>query len=229
MLQSLIILQNQEARTVRRIGSLVFDCPLRQGCEEGVEVRSLLSTDQLEERDGCTVVTVIGPDGTRYVDATVVRHHDEADIQQVLEGQSITDPMCSRRAPPTTETPIFGDQCPLPELRTASKQCSWTKSCRANPTVWRTQIPCVRFLTGSPLIHLTGAPPQPHRVPPEDQVPSGCSVLSMEPLREWFCRAADMTSPLDIEAAISQFERDPPHIRDINDNIRVNQLRTRKR
>ena len=34
------ILHNQEAKTVRHIGSLVFDSPLQNGYDEGVEVRS---------------------------------------------------------------------------------------------------------------------------------------------------------------------------------------------
>ena len=38
--------------------------------------------------------------------------------------------------------------------------------------------------------------------------------MSMEPLRQWLCRGV-----LEFEAAISQLERDPPSIRDINDNI----------
>ena len=32
------------------------------------------------------------------------------------------------------------------------------------------------------------------RTPPEDQNPRGCSLHSMEPLRDWFCKGADMTS-----------------------------------
>ena len=59
------------------------------------------------------------PDGPRYVklwvDATPDNRHEEADIQQMFEGQRTTDPTYSRRAPPTTETPMFGDQCPSPE------------------------------------------------------------------------------------------------------------------
>ena len=31
------------------------------------------------------------------------------------------------------------------------------------------------------------------RTPPEDQIPRGCSLHSMEPLRDWFCKGADMT------------------------------------
>ena len=58
------------------------------------------------------------------------------------------------------------------------------------------------------------------RVPPEDQVPGGCSLHSMEPLRECFCKGADTTSPAEYEAALCQLEDDPPDIRQYNLNIR---------
>ena len=60
------------------------------------------------------------------------------------------------------------------------------------------------------------------RIPPEDHVTKGCSLFSMEPLGEWFCKGADMTSPAEHEAALTlcQLEQDPPHIRLYNDNIR---------
>ena len=54
-------------------------------------------------------------------------------------------------------------------------------------------------------------------------MPTGCSLLSMEPLRERFCRGADVTSPAEFaefEAAISQMETYPPSIKDVNANIR---------
>ena len=41
----------------------------------------------------------------------------------------------------------------------------------------------------------------------------------MEPLREWFCKGADMTSPAEYEAALRQLEEDPD-IRQYNVNIR---------
>ena len=41
----------------------------------------------------------------------------------------------------------------------------------------------------------------------------------MEPLQEWFCKGADMTSPVEYEAALRQLEEDPPDIRQINANI----------
>ena len=58
------------------------------------------------------------------------------------------------------------------------------------------------------------------RTPPEDQIPKGCSLHSMEPLREWFCKGADMTSAAEYEAALVQLEEEPPDIRQYNVNIR---------
>ena len=51
-------------------------------------------------------------------------------------------------------------------------------------------------------------------------MPTGCSVTSIEPLRQWFWRGAYMTSPLEVEAAVTRLEREPPEIREINDDIR---------
>ena len=42
----------------------------------------------------------------------------------------------------------------------------------------------------------------------------------MEPLREWFCKGADMTSAAEYEAALCRLEEDPPHVRLYNANIR---------
>ena len=42
----------------------------------------------------------------------------------------------------------------------------------------------------------------------------------MEPLRDWFCKGADLTSPAEYEAALCQIEEYPPDIRQYNDNIR---------
>ena len=42
----------------------------------------------------------------------------------------------------------------------------------------------------------------------------------MEPLRDWFCKGADMTSAAEYEAALVQLEEDPPDIRQHNVNIR---------
>ena len=51
-------------------------------------------------------------------------------------------------------------------------------------------------------------------------MPRGWVLLFMESLREWFCKGADVTSPLEYEAALCQLEQKPPEIRLLNDNIR---------
>ena len=63
------VLRNQEAKRVRDIGSLIFETPIQHNYEAGVEVRSLLSTEQLEEVDGRLAVTDEDPHapGTRFV------------------------------------------------------------------------------------------------------------------------------------------------------------------
>ena len=62
------VLRNQEAKKVRDIGSLIFETPIQHNYEAGVEVRSLLSTEQLEEIDGRLAVTDVDPQsGTRFV------------------------------------------------------------------------------------------------------------------------------------------------------------------
>ena len=59
--------------------------------------------------------------------------------------------------------------------------------------------------------------PHTPQIPPEDNVPKGCSLQSMEPLREWFRKGADMTSPAEYEVALCQLEEDPPDIRQYNE------------
>ena len=61
------ILQTQETKRVREIGSLIFDAPLQHGYEAGVEARSLLSTEVMEEVDRRLAVTDMDPNGQRYV------------------------------------------------------------------------------------------------------------------------------------------------------------------
>ena len=63
------ILRSQEAKGARDIGSLIFDTPIQHDYEAGVEVRSLLPTERLEEMDGRLAVTDEDPHtpGVRYV------------------------------------------------------------------------------------------------------------------------------------------------------------------
>ena len=62
------ILRNQEAKRVRDIRSLIFETPIQHDYEAGVEVRSLLPTERLEEIDGRLAVTDEDPrtHGVRY-------------------------------------------------------------------------------------------------------------------------------------------------------------------
>ena len=62
------VIRNQEAKKVRDIGSLIFETPIQHDYEEGVEVRSLLSTEQLEEIDGRLAIVDTSPtSGMRVV------------------------------------------------------------------------------------------------------------------------------------------------------------------
>ena len=62
------VIRNQEAKKVRDIGSLIFETPIQHDYEEGVEVRSLLSSEQLEEIDGRLAIVDTSPaSGTRVV------------------------------------------------------------------------------------------------------------------------------------------------------------------
>ena len=61
------LLRNQEARRVRDIGSLIFETPIQHDYKAGVEVRSLLPTERLEELDGRLAITDEDSNGNRYL------------------------------------------------------------------------------------------------------------------------------------------------------------------
>ena len=61
------VIRNQEAKKVRDLGSLIFDTPIQHDYEEGVEVRSLLSTEQLEEVGGRLAIVDTSPTSGRRV------------------------------------------------------------------------------------------------------------------------------------------------------------------
>ena len=61
-------IRNQEAKKVRDIGSLIFETPIQHDYQAGVEVRSLLPTEQLEEIDDRLAVVDIDPaTGAKFV------------------------------------------------------------------------------------------------------------------------------------------------------------------
>ena len=88
------VLRSQEAKRVRDIGSLIFETPIQHNYEAGVEVRSLLSTEQLEEIDGRLAVTDEDPHtpGTRFVRIWV----DEIPIGQKIAGVMVTKSILNR-------------------------------------------------------------------------------------------------------------------------------------
>ena len=107
------VIRNQEAKKVRDICSLIFDTPIQHDYEEGVEVRSLLSTEQLEEVGGRLAVVDTSPTSGRrvvrfWVDESSV-HEDgtsEARTPRRTEQASVGTPTrrhaeggCSRESP----------------------------------------------------------------------------------------------------------------------------------
>ena len=88
------VIRNQEAKKVRDIGSLIFETPIQHDYEAGVEVRSLLPTEQLEEIDGRLAALDIDPvSGARFVrfwvDEVPLSASEEGPSQRrVREGQS---------------------------------------------------------------------------------------------------------------------------------------------
>ena len=185
------VIRNQEAKKVRDIGSLIFETPIQHDYEEGVEVRSLLSSEQLEEIDGrLAIVDTSSVSGERVVRFWVDESPGQDDS---VHGTPIRDHVrggCSR------ESPDFGGGVGYHDLEPPRRE-RLPDSNRESPPRTRQA-----------------------NTPPEDQNPRGCSLHSMEPLRDWFCRGADMTSASEFEASLRQLEDDPPDIRECNANIR---------
>ena len=229
------VLRNQEAKKVRDIGSLIFETPTQHDYEAGVEVRSVLSAEQLVEIDVRLAVTDEDPRSPEsrfarfWVDEVPINPDDSrshGDAEHPSPSNHVRD---AARAPMTPEqrdrgcltqvtsdrdrsrgSPDFGEgtgytenesqqKGPIPEGESSSYR--------------REHIPENARLS-------TVRPSNQSRIPPEDQVPKGCSLHSMEPLREWFCKGVDITSAAEYEAALCQLEDDPPGIRQYNANIR---------
>ena len=192
------VIRNQEAKRVRDIGSLIFETPIQHNYEEGVEVRSLLSSEQLEEIDGRMAIVDTSPtSGTRvvrfWVDEPSVYEDSISGTRTPMPTEQrgvstptrrLTEGGCSR------ESPDFGGGVDYHDLDPPRRE-RLPESTRESP-------PRTRH----------------NNTPPEDQNPRGCSLHSMEPLRDWFCRGADMTSASEFEAALCLLEEDPPDIRD---------------
>ena len=93
------ILRNQEAKRVRDIGSLIFETPIQHDYETGVEVRSLLPTEQLEEMDGRLAVTDEDPHnpGVRYVKFWVDEAPRSPEGSRSQADEELTSPIASAR------------------------------------------------------------------------------------------------------------------------------------
>ena len=185
------VIRDQEAKKVRDIASLIFEAPIQHDCEAGVEVRSLLPTEQLEEVDGRLAVLNTDPvSGTRLVKFWV----DEVPLSASEEGLSQRrerdNPICEANGRDTERrSPDFGGGVDYQEHGSTNRERIPLGG--SSPDA-RERVP-----------HVEG--PTPPRMsypktPPEDQIPKGCSLHSMEPLREWFCKEADVTSAAEYEA-----------------------------
>ena len=143
--------------------------------------------------------TNLGADGNRYVkfwvDSSAESLHEEHDLQQMFEGQSTTDPVDRRHTSPVAETPVFGDQPPPPE-----ESYQYRPSQAGQIPVFgglRQHVPGTHM--ASPITDLNGSC---ITFKSPCNMPIGCSLMSMEPLREWLRKGADVTSPVEFEAAL---------------------------
>ena len=189
---------------MRDIGSLIFETPIQHDYEEGVEVRSLLSTEQLEEIDGRLAIVDTSPtSGMRvvrfWVDEPSVHEDSVGEARSPLRTEQIgisTPPRRHTEGECSRESPEFGGGVDYHDLDSPRRE-RLPEGTRESPPKTRQ-----------------------NNTPPEDQNPRGCSLHSMEPLRDWICRGADMTSASEFEASLRLLEDNPPDIRDYNANIR---------
>ena len=176
-----------------------------------VRSRSLLPTEQLEETDGRLAILDIDPvTGTRFVRFWVDEVSFSAAGESPSQRRERDVPVCETIGRDTERgSPDFGGGVDYHE----------------HESLRRERIPLGGNLNNErervPNVERSPPPRANHpRTPPEDQIPRGCSLHSLEPLRDWFCKGADMTSAAKYEAPLVQLEEDPPDIRQYNLNIR---------
>ena len=202
------IRKSQEAKQVRDIGSLIFETPIQHDYEAGVEVRSLLSTELVEEIDGKLAVTDVDPSGNRFVKFWI----DDVPSSLVEPTAPLGgEPVVTRSSHSQFTVPLFlaernGEQAPMiPERRgrRSPGHSGHSKGIGLGSPGFGAGVSVYFDETGD----ATGLSPRMEspqhrsqqirpqlipRIPPEDDVPKGCSLLSMEPLREWFCKGAEL-------------------------------------
>ena len=203
-------------------------------------MRSLLPTERVEELDGRLAVTDVDSSGNRFV-----KHWLDAPFSSPAEepvasvgGEPVMTRGLQHSQPTVPPLPFLGERnverTPLSTERRERPDPDYTGfsrgACSGSPGFGAdgsTSQHGARDPAGhtprteSPQHAIYQTRPQPTpRIAPEDNVPKGCSLLSMETLREWFCKGADMTSPAEYEAALRQMEEYHPDIRQYTDNIR---------
>ena len=173
---------------MRDIGSLIFETPIQHDCEAGVEVRSLLPTEQLEEADGRLAVTDEDPQnpGVRTVKFWVdevpsspgsSRSHVEEDFTTLLAG-----PRDASRAPITPER---RDRVMQGQENRGSQDFGGGVGYQENDDPPRGHIPESDRNATQHRGHNRSSPVRStyySRTPPEDQIPRGCSLHSRHQL-----------------------------------------------
>ena len=166
------VIRYQEAKKVRDIGSLIFETPIQHDYEAGVEVRSLLPTEQLEETDGRLAVLDIDPvTGTRFVRLWVDEVPFSTSEESPSQRRERDVPVCETSGRDTERrSPDLGGGVDYQEHQSTRRE---RIRLGGNSNDDRERVPNVEGST----------PPRMSypRTPPEDQIPRGCSVHSMEP------------------------------------------------
>ena len=168
-------------------------------------MRSLLSTEQLEEVDGRLAVLDVDPStGARFAKFWVDETPLNANVGNPAEVRRSSVPVMSRDASRTPGTPESRER-ESPVRETIERDRS-----RESPdfgggvdyhdydTLQRERIPLGgNSNEGRERIpnDERSTPPRTNqpKTPPEDQIPRGCSLHSMEPLRDWFCKGAALS------------------------------------
>ena len=174
------LLQNQEARAVRFIGSLVLEHPPQHGYPSGKEVQILLPVEQVEVAHGYqAIMDVNSEEGNRYVkfwigaqDYSWGQGEDE-DPQQMFDGQNKAP--SGQRNVEVQDTPWFGRfQQVLERLPTTDRARPQAPEVLPPISQTRSQVPDV-LPPAAPVIDLVSQSPQRYGAPSEDQQPKGRS------------------------------------------------------
>ena len=160
----------------------------------GTEVKSLLPTEQLEEIDGRLAVTDANPHnpGTRSVRFWVDEAPSSPENSRSHGDGGHANPDRRERVSPAQEALDTNRSRGSPDFGGGVGFCEDDGHYRGHiPEGDRDSVHHREHIPENS----RPSPPRPSnqsRTPPEDQVPRGCSLRSMEPLPEWFCRGYDI-------------------------------------